>query len=91
VGNVLILKASVNYVGRTSMEVGVRIEAQDPATGRLTHTGSCYLTYVGVDKDRRPSPLPKLRPTTPTEKRRFREALTRRRLRKIELTALKEG
>ena len=49
VGNLLILKAAVNYVGKTSMEVGVRIEAEDPLTGTTAHTGSCYLTFVALD------------------------------------------
>lgn len=90
VGNVLILRAAVNYVGETSMEIGVRIEAQDPASGKVTHTGSCYLTYVGIDENRRPVPLPKLRPTNAEEKRRYNEAITRRRLRQIELEATHE-
>ena len=90
VGNVLILRAAVNYVGETSMEIGVRIEAQDPASGKVTHTGSCYLTYVGIDENRRPVPLPKLRPTNAEEKRRYKEAITRRRLRQIELEATHE-
>jgi len=91
VGNVLILRASVNYVGETSMEIGVRIEAQDPSTGRVTHTGSCYLTYVAIDSDRRPVAIPRLRPTDAVERRRFREAETRRKLREVELAALREG
>ena len=90
VGNVLILKASVNYVGETSMEIGVRIEAQNPSTRKLTHTGSCYLTYVGIDDKRRPVRIPKLRPTNAMERRRFKEAMTRRKLRDVELGALKE-
>ena len=48
VGNLLVLKAAVNYVGRTSMEIGVRIEAEDALTGTTTHTGSCYLTFVAL-------------------------------------------
>jgi len=89
VGNVLILRSSVNYVGETSMEIGVRIEAQDPATRKVTHTGSCYLTYVAIDANRRPVEIPKLIPTNEVEKRRFREALTRRKLREAELVALR--
>ncbi len=89
VGNVLILRASVNYVGETSMEIGVRIEAQDPATRKVTHTGSCYLTYVAIDADRSPVEIPRLHPTNEVEKRRFREALTRRKLREAELVALR--
>jgi len=81
VGNLLILKAAVNYVGKTSMEVGVRIEAEDPVTGTTTHTGSCYLTFVALDGKGRPSPVVQLIPVTADEKRRFREAKARRRLR----------
>lgn len=91
VGNVLILKASVNYVGRTSMEVGVRIEAHDPASGKTTHTGSCYLTYVALDKKGTPTPIPRLLPQTADEKRRFRQALTRRKLREAEIEAFRES
>ncbi len=78
VGNLLILKASVNYSGRTSMEVGVRIEAEDLKTGRLTHTGSSYITYVALDEDGKPTQVPEVLPHTRTEKRRWREAKERR-------------
>ncbi|MDG6901034.1 MAG: acyl-CoA thioesterase [Nitrososphaerota archaeon] len=88
VGNVLILKASVNYVGRTSMEVGVRIEAQDPASGKTAHTGSCYLTYVAIDDTGRPTQIPRLLPQTASEKRRFKQAMARRKLREAEVEAL---
>lgn len=88
VGNVLTLKASVNYVGHTSMEIGVRIEAIDPANGKTTRTGSCYLTYVAIDKKGRPTTIPKLRPVTTEEKRRFEQAIARRKLREAEIAAL---
>ena len=81
VGNLLVLKAAVNYVGTTSMEIGVRIEAVDPSTRKGTHTGSCYLTYVALNSKGRPTPVPPVIPTTPDEKRRFKEGLARRRLR----------
>ena len=90
VGNLLILKATVNYVGHTSMEIGVRIEAQDPSTKKTTHTGSCYLTYVAIDQKGRPSPIPPLIPTTKEEKVRFKQALARRRLREAENAVLTE-
>jgi acyl-CoA hydrolase len=90
VGNVLILKASVNYVGRTSMEVGVRIEAQNPESGKTTHTGSCYLTYVAIDGKGRPTRIPKLLPQTADERRRFKQALARRKLREAEVEAFRE-
>jgi len=82
VGNLLILKAAVNYVGRTSMEVGVRIEAEDALTGITTHTGSCYLTFVALGGNGKPTPVDPIVPVTPDEKRRFREALARRKMRK---------
>lgn len=90
VGNLLILKAAVNYVGRTSMEIGVRIEAMDPSTRRSTHTGSCYLTYVALDGKGHPTPIPGLIPSTPEEKRRFKEGLARRRLREAEGAVLRD-
>ena len=89
VGSVLVLKAAVNYVGTTSMEIGVRIEAMDPSSGKGTHTGSCYLTYVALDAKGRPTAIPPLVATTPEERRRFKEALARRRLREAGKAALK--
>jgi acyl-CoA hydrolase len=81
VGNLLVLKAAVNYVGTTSMEVGVRIEAEDALTGASTHTGSCYLTFVALDGDRKPTTIEPVIPVTAEEKRRYKEALARRKLR----------
>ncbi len=89
VGNLLVLKAAVNYVGNTSMEIGVRIEAVDPSTRRGTHTGSCYLTYVALDSKGKPTPVPPLIVTTPEEKRRLKEGLARRKLREAEVAALR--
>jgi acyl-CoA hydrolase len=90
VGNLLILKASVNYVGTTSMEIGVRLEAQEPSTRRGTHTGSCYITFVALDEKGRPTQIPPLVAVTPDERRRFKEALARRKLREAENAAIKE-
>ena len=90
VGDLLILKASVNYVGTTSMEIGVRIESQDPSTRKGVHAGSCYLTYVALDEKGRPTPIPRLIVTSATEKRRFHEAAARRKLRESENAVLKE-
>lgn len=81
VGNLLILKAAVNYVGRTSMEVGVRIEAEDLLSGKITHTSSCYLTFVALDERGLPTPVEAISPVTPQEKRRYREAMARRKSR----------
>jgi acyl-CoA hydrolase len=87
VGNLLTLKASLNYAGHTSMEVGVRIEAEDLKTGKITHTGSSYLTYVAMDENGKPTEIPDVVPETPEERRRWREAKRRReeRLRMVRL------
>ena len=78
VGDLLILKACVNYVGRTSIEVGVRIEAENLKTGKITHTGSSYVTYVALDEKGKPTPVPQAIPETAEEKRRWREGKERR-------------
>jgi acyl-CoA hydrolase len=82
-GDLVVMKASVNYVGRTSMEVGVRVEAEELLSGRRRHTNSCYLTFVAVDKDGRPVEIPGVTPESPEEKRRY-EAAARRRTRRLE-------
>jgi acyl-CoA hydrolase len=78
VGEILILQASVNYVARTSMEVGVKVTAENPLTGERRHTGSAYLTYVSVDKNGKPVPVPQIIPETADEKRRMIQAQERR-------------
>ena len=60
VGNVLTLKASLNWVGRSSLEAGVRVLAENPLTGELTHTNSAYLVYVALDENGRPTEVPPL-------------------------------
>ena len=89
VGDLLVLKASVNYVGETSMEVGVRIEAENLKTGEVTHTASCFLTYVALGSNRRPTRIAPLVPVTPEDKRRHRMAIARRQLRKASIEAIK--
>jgi len=85
IGDMLRLSASINYVHRTSMEVGVRVEAENPITGEIRHTGTCFLTYVGLDKNRSPALLPGLKLETDDDNRRWAEAQARRknRLREI--------
>ena len=78
VGNLLILKAVMNYTGKTSMEVRVRVEAEDLRTGELTHTGIAYITYVALDKNGKPTRTPTIIPETDEEKMRFAEAEARR-------------
>jgi acyl-CoA hydrolase len=86
VGNLVVMKASVNTVGRTSMEVGVRVEAEDLLTGNRRHTNSCYLTFVAVDSNGRPLAVPGLIPETDEDHRRHAAAQARRRRRLEERT-----
>jgi acyl-CoA hydrolase len=78
IGQLLTFRASVNAVWRTSMEVGVRVEAEDIATGTIQHTNSAYLTMVAVDELGRPMPVPPLQTEDDTDRRREREAQLRR-------------
>jgi acyl-CoA hydrolase len=87
VGDLVVMKASVNFVGRTSMEVGVRVEAEDLISGRRRHTNSCYLTFVAVDRNGRPIEVPALRPEKPEEIRRHHAAEERKRRRTEERKA----
>src|SRR5918998_4661544 len=83
VGDLVVMKASVNFVGRTSMEVGVRVESEDLIAGRRRHTNSCYLTFVAVDRNGRPIEVPRLEPET-DEERRCHAAAQERRRRRLE-------
>src|SRR5205085_8170607 len=73
-GDVVILQAMVNFAAQTSMEVGVRVLAENPDTGRRIQATRAYLTFVGVDAQGRPRPVAPLRPQTRDERRRFRDA-----------------
>ncbi|CAO0820387.1 Uncharacterized acyl-CoA thioester hydrolase CPn_0654/CP_0093/CPj0654/CpB0680 [Desulfarculales bacterium] len=84
VGNLLILRASVNMVGRTSMELGVRVEAEDLRTGQVRHTASAYMTFVALDDNGRPTPVPPIILETDEERRRNQEAQNRRQMRLAE-------
>ena len=81
IGNLLLLKASVNYVGNTSMEIGVRIEARDLKNGNTLHTGSSYLTFVALDNEGKPTVVADVIPETPAQKRRYEEGKERKRRR----------
>lgn len=77
VGNLVTVKAAVNYVGRTSMEVGVRVEAEDVLTGEVTHANSAYLVYVALDENSQPTEVPPLIAETPEEERRMADGKQR--------------
>ena len=78
IGDFVTLRACVNFVGKTSLEVGVRVEAENLQTGVKRHTASAYLTFVALDSNGRPLLLPPLLLETDEEKRRNREAKYRR-------------
>ncbi|MGH2726191.1 MAG: acyl-CoA thioesterase [Actinomycetota bacterium] len=76
--DVVTLRAQVNDVGRTSMEIGVRVEAENTLSGERRHVSTAYLVFVALDKDGNPKPVPRLEPETPEEHRRMAEAKIRR-------------
>ena len=82
VGELVTFRAAVNYAGRTSMEVGIRVEAEDIQSGALRHTNSCYFTMVAVDEAGRPAPVPRFEPQDALERKRHRAAEIRRTLRR---------
>jgi acyl-CoA hydrolase len=82
VGDHVILKASVNYVGSTSLEVGVRVSKENPRTGEQAKTAAAYITFVHVDEKGHPKKVPGLSPESPEEKRRYKNAALRVRTRK---------
>jgi len=81
VGELVTFKASVNYVGRTSLEVGVRVESENLLTGKVRHSATAYLTFVALDADRRPTPAAPLLLETDEDRRRNAAALKRRKAR----------
>lgn len=80
-GWVVNLKASVNFTSRTSMEVGVRVDAENPKTGEVFHTASAYCTFVALGSNGKPSEIPELTLQTDDDKRRYEEAKKRREVR----------
>lgn len=82
IGNLIVIKASVNYTGRTSLEVGVRVETEDLRTGKINYVNSAYLTFVALDENGCPTPVPSVIPMSKEEKRRFQEGKERSEIRK---------
>lgn len=85
IGELLTFLATVNYTGRTSMEIGIKVIAEDLVGRSIRHTNSCHLTMVALDEDRRPKAVPPLVPKTEEEKKRFERAKQRK------AKSLKEG
>ncbi|HEX3804593.1 MAG TPA: acyl-CoA thioesterase [Solirubrobacteraceae bacterium] len=91
VGQLVSFTATVNAAWHTSMEVGVRVEAESPRTGEIRHASTAYLTMVALDDDGRPTAVPPLQPQNSTEERRMREAGLRRSHRLAEREAIEHG
>ena len=83
--DIMILKSSVNYTGKSSMEVGVRIESENPKTGSIYHTSSAYLTFVSLNDNGKPQGVPMVNPETEVEKQRFEKGRARHEERKRRL------
>ncbi|MCW4455725.1 acyl-CoA thioesterase [Flavobacterium sp. MXW15] len=81
VGELVSFLASVNYTGRSSMEVGIKVITEDIRARAVRHTNSCFFTMVAVDEDGRPTPVPPREPHTPEERRRFEQGRQRREIR----------
>jgi acyl-CoA hydrolase len=91
VGELLACSATVNAAWRTSMEVGVRVEAENPGTGERRHTSTAYVTMVALDDEGKPTPVPPLVAESEAEQRRQREAEVRRRNRLTERDEILRG
>jgi acyl-CoA hydrolase len=78
VGDLVTLSATVNAAWHTSMEVGVRVESENPRTGEVRHTNTAYITMIALDENGKPARVPSLQAETPAEQRRMREAELRR-------------
>lgn len=81
VGELVTFLSSVNYTGTSSMEVGIKVVAENIRTQEVRHVNSCFFTMVAMDDDGKPAPVPPLQPQTPDEQRRFAAALLRKQLR----------
>ncbi len=88
IGDHVILKAAVNYVSRSSMEVGVQVIREDPYTGRQVLATTAHLMLVALDENKRPTPAPPLLPQTAEEERRYENARLRVQARKERLKAI---
>jgi uncharacterized protein (TIGR00369 family) len=80
-GELVTCRARVNFVGRTSMEIGVRVEAEKLLSREKHHTNTCFLTFVAIDSEHRPVPVPPLELETEEDRKRFREGRRRREVR----------
>ncbi len=78
IGSLVTFHASINYTGRTSMEIGIKVISEDIIDHTLKNTNVCYFTMIAMDEDGKTTPVPKLEPETEDEKRRYNDAIARR-------------
>jgi acyl-CoA hydrolase len=83
-GDILLFKAAINRSWKTSMEIGIRVEAEKFETGEKRHIISAYFTFIALDENKKPTEVPAVEPETPLEKRRYEEANDRRERRKAD-------
>ncbi len=86
IGEHVVIKASVNYTGKTSMVIGVKVQSENPYTGEITKTTKAYLTFVALDDKGQPTAIPEIEPESEDEIRRYNNAKERRKL-KLEMQA----
>ena len=84
-GDIMILKSAVNFTGKSSMEIGVRIESENPKTGVMQHTSTAYLTFVSLNENSKPQSIKPIIPETDTERRRYAEGKNRYKQRRSRL------
>ena len=84
IGELVTFLAAVNYTGRSSMEVGIRVTTENITEHTIRHTNSCYFTMVAIDEERRPVPVPSLECATDDKRRRWAEAEMRRQQRRAD-------
>ena len=82
VGELVTFLASINHTGTSSMEVGIKVVAENIRSRSVRHVNSCFFTMVAVDDDRKPAPVPALMPSTDDEKRRFEQSIMRKKVRR---------
>jgi uncharacterized protein (TIGR00369 family) len=91
IGDLLTVMAELTYVGRTSIEVRIEVEAENLVTRQVKHTNTAYFVYVALDANGRPTPVPPLRLDTDEQRRQWEAAVKRQAYRKTQLDAAKEG
>ncbi|EMK00463.1 acyl-CoA thioesterase [Leptospira sp. WS58.C1] len=90
-GDHVILKASANYAGRSSLEIGVQVSKENPYTGIVTRATTAYLTFVALDENKKPCPIPKLKPESEVEIRRYENAILRQEANRNLLKKIKDN